>query len=86
VIDLEFILKCAMYELEFSKKCIYFINVFVARLGSTSGKFGGGGRCRGRARMRARESKRERERERERESERERERKKRERERFSNLG
>jgi hypothetical protein len=50
----------------------YFINVFVARLGSTAGKFGGGGvEVEG-------ESKRERESERERE--------KRERERVSNLG
>ena len=47
------------------KTCLfpfYFINVFVARLGSTAGKFGGG-RCIGRARERARERERERERE-----------------------
>ncbi len=53
---------------------IYFINVFVARLGSTAGKFGGvGGVEVERERERARESEREREREKERERERERE-------------
>jgi hypothetical protein len=73
--------KIISLKVHYCSYTIYFINVFVAKLGSTAGKFGevgpGGGRKREKERERERER---REREREKERERTKERKERERE------